>query len=312
MPDRSDDRSRRLLGLARQAAQRLQHDYIGTGHILLGLLADEASAGARILASLGADAAQVREEVQRRMTPGPIPVSQGQLPFTPAAKDVLEATLREAVDLGHDTIGSQHLLLGLLHDAGIAGDVLRQAGVRIEAAREAVVKATAAGLSAPEPPGLPASLPPVAHDAAYGPEAHRALWRARLLAGERGIVTPTVLMHASVAQALEVLGVERPAALDADAFLREVSKRLAWVTGKASGMQIIPTPEVAFSPAGLVVLGEAHVLAGARGDSRIGLADLMDALVKDDTVPDSIPAALGKLRVADVRAWAERVRLRGG
>jgi ATP-dependent Clp protease ATP-binding subunit ClpA len=136
--DRFADRSRTVLGLARQEAQRFNHDYIGTEHVLLGLIA-EGGGAADVLGKLGIDSKRVRAETERRLTPGTTLVTTGQLPFTPALKHVLELTLEEATALGHDSIRTEHLLLGLLREGrGTAAQALAALGVTYDAVRKAL------------------------------------------------------------------------------------------------------------------------------------------------------------------------------
>jgi ATP-dependent Clp protease ATP-binding subunit ClpA len=149
MFDRFTERARKTMMLARQEAQRLNHDYIGTEHILLGLVAGGDSVGTATLKALGVRPEQVRSAVQAAASPGRKPATLGQLPFTPGSKTVLEDALEEAQGLGHSYIGTEHLLLGLVRDGhGIAGDVLAGLGVSRDAARAQVVE-----LSGGESPG---------------------------------------------------------------------------------------------------------------------------------------------------------------
>ena len=136
--DRFADRSRQALGLARQAAQRWSHDYIGTEHMLLGLL--EADGGAvDLLRRLDVDPARVRDETARRMTRGNAMVTMGQLPFTPRAKKVLELALEAANELRDDAIRDEHLLLGIAGEGtGIAAQALAALGVTHETLRNAL------------------------------------------------------------------------------------------------------------------------------------------------------------------------------
>ncbi|HEY7515471.1 MAG TPA: Clp protease N-terminal domain-containing protein, partial [Vicinamibacteria bacterium] len=116
MFDRFTDRARKVVGWSRQEAQRFQHDYIGTEHILLGLIREGGGVAADVLRNLSVDPLRVREEVEKRMKAGTASVTMGQLPFTPRAKRVLELSLEEARDLGHNYIGTEHLLLGLIRE----------------------------------------------------------------------------------------------------------------------------------------------------------------------------------------------------
>jgi ATP-dependent Clp protease ATP-binding subunit ClpC len=138
--DRFSDRSRKMMGLARQVSQEWNHEYIGTEHILLGLLDGEGSLALDILRDMGVDLDALRKSVTSRMTPGDEPVSTGQIPFTPRGKDVLERALLEASNLGHNWIGSEHLLAGLAQAGGIVGEALAEAKVDRDDVHQAIRK----------------------------------------------------------------------------------------------------------------------------------------------------------------------------
>src|SRR5689334_2527579 len=113
------------MALANQEAQRFGHEYMGSEHILLGLVREGNGTGARALSDLGVDLRRVRLEIEKRVTPsgfGEI----GKFPQTPRAKTVIERAIEEARSLGHKYVGSEHLLLGLVRDEGTAGAVLRE------------------------------------------------------------------------------------------------------------------------------------------------------------------------------------------
>ncbi len=112
MFNRFTDRARRIMGYSRQEAQRFSHDYIGTEHVLLGLIQEGNGVAADVLKNLDFDLKLIRREVEEQISDGTTMVTMGQLPFTPRAKKVLELALEEASNLGHNYIGSEHLLLG--------------------------------------------------------------------------------------------------------------------------------------------------------------------------------------------------------
>ncbi len=141
MFDRFTDRARKVMGLARQEAQRFNHEYIGTEHILLGLVQEESGVAANVLKNMDVDLKKVRIEVEKLVQPGGSTVTLGQLPFTPRAKKVLEYALEEASNLGHNYIGTEHLLLGLLRESdGVAAQVLMNLGLKLEEVREEVLE----------------------------------------------------------------------------------------------------------------------------------------------------------------------------
>ncbi len=141
MFDRFTDRARKVMGLARQEAQRFNHDYIGTEHILLGLVQEGSGVAASVLKNLDIDLKKIRQEVEKLVSNGTSMVTMGQLPFTPRAKKVLELSLEEASNLGHTYIGTEHLLLGLIREnEGIAAQVLRNLKVKLEDVRDEVLE----------------------------------------------------------------------------------------------------------------------------------------------------------------------------
>jgi len=139
MFERFTERARQVVVLAQEEARALHHNYIGTEHILLGLLREGEGLAARVLLSLGVSLEQVRAQVARPLSPSD-EVTTGQIPFTPRAKKVLELALREALALGHNYIGTAHVLLGLVReDEGVAVRVLLDLDAEPEKIRNAVI-----------------------------------------------------------------------------------------------------------------------------------------------------------------------------
>jgi ATP-dependent Clp protease ATP-binding subunit ClpC len=161
MFDRFTDRARKVMGLARQEAQRFNHDYIGTEHILLGLVQEGSGVAASVLKNLDIDLKKIRNEVEKLVSNGTTMVAMGQLPFTPRAKKVLELSLEEASNLGHTYIGTEHLLLGLIREnEGIAAQVLRNLKVKLEEVREEVLELLGADPAEPDSSEEPAEATP--------------------------------------------------------------------------------------------------------------------------------------------------------
>jgi ATP-dependent Clp protease ATP-binding subunit ClpA len=161
MFERFTERARQVVVLAQEEARLLGHDYIGTEHLLLGLLREEEGLAARILESLAVTLDDVRERVTRIVGLGEA-AQTGQIPFTPRAKKVLELSLREALGLGHEFIGTEHLLLGLTRDVdGVAAQILRELGLDGERIRGQVTET----LGTTTPPIAPA-----------GAELHARSW----------------------------------------------------------------------------------------------------------------------------------------
>ena len=141
MFDRFTDRAKKVMNLARQEAQRFNHEYLGTEHVLLGLVQEGSVVAANVLKNMGVDLARIRAEIEKLVKSGPSMVTMGQLPFTPRAKKVLELSMEEAHNLGHNYIGTEHLLLGLIKEnEGIAAKVLTNLGVKLEDVREEVLE----------------------------------------------------------------------------------------------------------------------------------------------------------------------------
>jgi len=131
MLERFTDRARRVVVLAQEEARMLNHNYIGTEHILLGLIHEGEGGAVRALESLGISLGAVRQQVEEIIGRGQQP--SGQILFTPSAKKVLELSLRESLQLRHNYIGTEHILLGLIrHGAGVAAQVLVKLGCRPE------------------------------------------------------------------------------------------------------------------------------------------------------------------------------------
>ena len=138
--ERFTDRSRRVLVLAQEEARLLNHSFIGTEHILLGLVSEREGVAAKVLESLGITLTAVRKEV-RDSIGAVASVPTGSPPFTPRAKKVLELALREALQLGHSYIGTEHLLLGLVCEGeGVAAQVLQSLGADLQRVRREVIR----------------------------------------------------------------------------------------------------------------------------------------------------------------------------
>ena len=139
MFERFTDRARRVVVLAQEEARMLNHNYIGTEHILLGLIHEGEGVAAKALESLGISLEAVRQQVEEIIGQGQQAPS-GHIPFTPRAKKVLELSLREALQLGHNYIGTEHILLGLIREGdGVAAQVLIKLGADLNRVRQQVI-----------------------------------------------------------------------------------------------------------------------------------------------------------------------------
>jgi Clp amino terminal domain, pathogenicity island component/ClpX C4-type zinc finger len=156
--ERFTDRARRVVVLAQEEARLLDHNYIGTEHILLGLIHEGEGVAARALESLDISLDDVRAEVEEIIGRGS-EMPSGHIPFTPRAKKVLELALREALQLGHNYIGTEHVLLGLIREGeGVAAQVLVKLGADLSRVRQQVIQVLSgyAGTArTPDPLGAP-------------------------------------------------------------------------------------------------------------------------------------------------------------
>ena len=239
MFERFTEGARQAVVRAQAEAQVLRHNYIGTEHLLLGLLGDEEGVAGRVLADLGLDVEGVRTQVGRIVGRGR-EVAVGHVPFTPRAKKVLELALRDALSLGHDYIGTEHLLLGIAREnEGVASRILLDSGVDRVRVRDVV----RAALADPEykrqrPTSSPAVVRrrklPRPHAAAPAPTPPsfaqalaRALERAARAANGRAIDTGDLLValleepHGVIAAALAQEDVDVDALRAAIAAARE-------------------------------------------------------------------------------------------
>ena len=159
MFERFTDRARRVVVLAQEEAKMLNHNYIGTEHILLGLIHEGEGVAAKALESLGISLDAVREQVQDIIGQGQQQPT-GHIPFTPRAKKVLELSLREALQLGHNYIGTEHILLGLIREGeGVAAQVLVKLGADLNKVRQQVIQLLN-GYQSKEPAGTAAESTP--------------------------------------------------------------------------------------------------------------------------------------------------------
>jgi DNA-binding transcriptional regulator YhcF (GntR family) len=151
------DRVRKVLAMAREEAVRLQHDYVGTEHILLGLIREGEGVAAAALTNLNIELERIHERIEELLRKGKATIALGELPYTSRAKKVLEYAMAEARELKHAYVGTEHLLLGLLREEkGIAAQVLMSFGLTLEDARAEVLRLLTGGppraVSAEKPP----------------------------------------------------------------------------------------------------------------------------------------------------------------
>ena len=154
------DRVRKVLAMAREEAIRLQHDYVGTEHILLGLIREGEGVAAAVLTNLNVDLDQIHDRVEESVKKAKATIALGELPYTSRAKKVLEFAMAEARELNHSYVGTEHLLLGLLREEkGIAAQVLNSLGITMEGARTETLRVLGSDAGPSEPAGIGAGTP---------------------------------------------------------------------------------------------------------------------------------------------------------
>jgi len=158
------DRVRKVLQMAREEAARLHHEYVGTEHILLGLIREGEGVAAAVLQNLNVDLDEIAQRIEETVKKGKAAAATGpDLPYTSRAKKVLELAMAEARELNHSYVGTEHLLLGLLREEkGIAAQVLTDAGVSLEASRAETLRLLGSDLPPQQAPGTVGSPPPAA------------------------------------------------------------------------------------------------------------------------------------------------------
>ncbi len=213
MFERFTDRARRVVVLAQEEARLLNHNYIGTEHILLGLIAEADGVAAKVLEQLGISGTAVRAKVESIIGEGGCSPS-GHIPFTPRAKKVLELSLREALQLGHNYIGTEHILLGLIREGeGVAAQVLVNLGADLSVVRQSVIQMLS-GYKVRGPGGTGPFGSPVGRET---PAMARSRFEARRLAAGRALGSHHQLLalladeDSLAAKALAGLGVTRGA-----------------------------------------------------------------------------------------------------
>ena len=296
MFERFTNRARHVVVLAQEEARRLRHNYIGTEHILLGLLGEPDGVGGRVLAGFGMSLESARREVTAIVSAGTTAPS-GHIPFTPRAKKTLELSLREALQLQHNYIGTEHILLGLMREGeGVAAQILQQHG-DLQAIRTAVIDVApaasaetsgrgrrwlrrrgAAGLAEPGTPAEQAVLNAT-------PAADTTLSEAARLAGTQPVGSHHLLLAAladpdtAAARALTALGVDLDQAKEAlrsadvtgtsDELPEEAGRRqmLIQVTGERLTVEAADPVIIEAGQAALKTLGDQASPPGTiRGD----------------------------------------------
>jgi ATP-dependent Clp protease ATP-binding subunit ClpC len=205
------DRVRKVLAMAREEAIRLQHDYVGTEHILLGLIREGEGVAAAVLTNLSVDLEQIQERIEESVRRGKATIALGELPYTSRAKKVLEFAMAEARELNHSYVGTEHLLLGLLREEkGIAAEVLNQLGVTLEEARRQTLKLLGSDPNAAQTGAQPTSSGAVAPGAAKGEKKSKTpaldhFCRDLTELARQGELDPTIGRAEEIERVMEIL-----------------------------------------------------------------------------------------------------------
>lgn len=206
MFERFTDRARKVMALANQEAQRFNHEYIGTEHILLGLVKEGSGVGANVLKNLDVDIKKLRLEVEKLVKSGPDMVTMGKLPHTPRAKKVIEYAIEEARSLNHNYIGTEHILLGLLRETeGIAAQVLMNLGLKLEDVRQEVLNLLGAGVENGIPQSMGMKMDPAAAKAKSRTPALDSFGRDLTALAAEGELDPVIGRKTEIERLIQIL-----------------------------------------------------------------------------------------------------------
>ncbi|MDR0362599.1 MAG: ATP-dependent Clp protease ATP-binding subunit, partial [Planctomycetota bacterium] len=205
MLEKFTDRARKVINLARQEAERLGHEFIGTEHILLGLVKEGSGVAANVLENLAVDLEKIRLEVEKYVSsPGETISASSSLPFTPKAKKVLELAMEEARNLEHNYIGTEHLLLGVLREQdGMAAQVLLNLGVKLEDVRAELMELLGADVSQEQQGGQPGD--PAAQSAENATPALDSFGRDLTQLAREGSLDPVIGRSKEIQRVLQIL-----------------------------------------------------------------------------------------------------------
>jgi ATP-dependent Clp protease ATP-binding subunit ClpC len=200
------DRVRKVLQMAREEAARLHHEYVGTEHILLGLIREGEGVAAAVLTNLNVDLDEIQQKIEETVKKGKAPAASGpDLPYTSRAKKVLELAMSEARELNHSYVGTEHLLLGLLREEkGIAAQVLTDAGVNLEQARAETLRLLGSDMPSGQKIGGQTQAVPRSEKKSKTPALDHFCRDLTALAGE-GQLDPTIGREKEIERVIEVL-----------------------------------------------------------------------------------------------------------
>ena len=204
------DRVRKVLQMAREEAARLHHEYVGTEHILLGLIREGEGVAAAVLTNLNVDLEEVQQKIEETVKKGKASSAPGpDLPYTSRAKKVLELAMTEARELNHSYVGTEHLLLGLLREEkGIAAQVLTDAGVTLEQSRAETLRLLGSEMppqSSGAPPSTPPSSPAQKSEKKSKTPALDHFCRDLTQLAAEGQLDPTIGRHKEIQRVMEIL-----------------------------------------------------------------------------------------------------------
>ena len=196
----------RVLQMAREEAARLHHEYVGTEHILLGLIREGEGVAAAVLTNLNVDLDEIQQKIEETVKKGKAPAASGpDLPYTSRAKKVLELAMSEARELNHSYVGTEHLLLGLLREEkGIAAQVLTDAGVNLEQARAETLRLLGSDMPSGQKVGGQAQSVPRSEKKSKTPALDHFCRDLTALAGD-GQLDPTIGREREIERVIEVL-----------------------------------------------------------------------------------------------------------
>lgn len=283
MFDRFTERARKVIILAKEEAKRFNHDYIGTEHILLGLIKEGESVAAAVLQNLGLSLDTIRLEVEKLVQFGPSTIVSGDIPFTPKAKKVIELAMDEARRLGHNYIGTEHLLLGLIKEGeGVASHVLMNVGLDLNKVRAEVIKL----LGSTTPGGTGGSGGPAPASAAKGKTKTPALdafGRDLSQLARDGKLDPVVDRENEIERVIQILARRTK---NNPVLLGEAGVgKTAIVEGLAQRIISGDVPEI-LADKRIVVLDLALMVAGTkyRGQFEERIKAVMDEIRRSDSV----------------------------
>lgn len=283
MFDRFTERARKVIILAKEEAKRFNHDYIGTEHILLGLIKEGESVAAAVLQNLGLSLDTIRLEVEKLVQFGPSTIVSGDIPFTPKAKKVIELAMDEARRLGHNYIGTEHLLLGLIKEGeGVASHVLMNVGLDLNKVRAEVIKLL--GSSTPGSGGQTGGTPGTGSGKGKAKTpALDAFGRDLSALARDGKLDPVVGRHEEIERVIQILARRTK---NNPVLLGEAGVgKTAIVEGLAQRIISGDVPEI-LADKRIVVLDLALMVAGTkyRGQFEERIKAVMDEIRRSDNV----------------------------